>query len=243
MTRGKLTQHLPAVAVARRLRNRVTGPPVGAVDFGDLRRLTPISRHFGFDRGTPVDRYYIERFLKANCLDIKGRVLEIAEDLYATRYGADRIATLDILNLTPDSPRATIIADLSNAPKLADDQFDAIILTQTLQYIFDAAAAIHTLHRILAPGGVLLMTVPGTTPARLAATRYWSFTEAAVQKLVAGSFDSDRISTAVAGNVMAAVAFLQGLALEEVGHDALDFLDPDYPVIISARAVKGGGPS
>ena len=145
MTRGKLTQHLPAVAVARRLRNRVTGPPVGAVDFGDLRRLTPISRHFGFDRGTPVDRYYIERFLKANCLDIKGRVLEIAEDLYATRYGADRIATLDILNLTPDSPRATIIADLSNAPKLADDQFDARLFGDRDYFFFGPLLAIGSL--------------------------------------------------------------------------------------------------
>src|SRR5690348_8634455 len=36
---------------------------VGRVNFGDLRRLKPISVVWGFDRGRPVDRYYIEQFL------------------------------------------------------------------------------------------------------------------------------------------------------------------------------------
>jgi glycosyltransferase involved in cell wall biosynthesis len=209
-----------------------------SVDLGDLRRLTPLSREFGFDRGSPIDRYYIERFLEANCFDIRGRVLEIGEDRYATRYGGDRIVALDILNLTPDRPEATIIADLSNAPELASAQFDAIILTQTLQYIFDAPAAIRTLHRILAPGGVLLMTAPGTTQASLSATKYWAFTELCVRTLLEGSFRSGDITTTVGGNVLAAVTFLEGISQEEVGRDDLEFFDPDYPVIIAARAVK-----
>jgi glycosyltransferase involved in cell wall biosynthesis len=37
--------------------------PIGSVRFGDFRRLSPISRSFGFDRGTPTDRYYIENSL------------------------------------------------------------------------------------------------------------------------------------------------------------------------------------
>jgi glycosyltransferase involved in cell wall biosynthesis len=36
-------------------------PPVGWVRIGSLRRVTPISQVFGFDRGQPIDRYYIER--------------------------------------------------------------------------------------------------------------------------------------------------------------------------------------
>jgi glycosyltransferase involved in cell wall biosynthesis len=243
--RQKAARHLPPTVVAARrsFTNRLIGvPPVGAVGLGDLRRLTPLSREFGFDRGTPVDRYYIEQFLEDNCSDIQGRVLEVKEDLYATRYGGDRIAALDILNLTPDCPEATIIADLSNAPELASAQFDAIILTQTLQYIFDAPAAIRTLHRILAPGGVLLMTAPGTTQASLSATKYWAFTELCVRTLLEGSFGRGDITTAVRGNVLAAVTFLEGLSVEEVGRDDLELLDPDYPVIITARAVKENNP-
>src|SRR6202035_2497766 len=52
-------------------------PPVGWVRFGSLRRLQPVSRKFGYDRGTPISRYYIETFLKARKNDIRGRVVEI----------------------------------------------------------------------------------------------------------------------------------------------------------------------
>jgi hypothetical protein len=37
---------------------------------------------------------------------------------------------------------------------------------------------------------------------------------------------------------LAAVTFLEGLSVEEVGRHDLELLDPDYPVIITARAVK-----
>jgi len=40
------------------------------------------------------------------------------------------------------------------------------------------------------------------------------------------------------GNVLAATAFLQGLALEELRPADLDFNDPSYPVIVTGRAVK-----
>jgi hypothetical protein len=52
------------------------------VDCGDLRRLTPLSRCFGFDRGKPVDRYYIENFLASRAGDVRGRVLEIADKMF-----------------------------------------------------------------------------------------------------------------------------------------------------------------
>ena len=33
-------------------------PPVGWVQLGSLRRVTPLSRDFGYDRGLPIDRHY-----------------------------------------------------------------------------------------------------------------------------------------------------------------------------------------
>jgi hypothetical protein len=36
--------------------------------------LEPISRAFGYDRGTPIDRYYLDRFLDEHNGDIRGRV-------------------------------------------------------------------------------------------------------------------------------------------------------------------------
>jgi SAM-dependent methyltransferase len=248
--RKRVARRLPpnVVAALKRFRRRTAPfrrrlagiPQVGSVHMGDLRRLTPISAFSGRDRGTPVDRYYIERFLQDNCSDIHGRVLEIRDDTYSRRYGGDRIVEVEVLSKTADDTEATIIADLSNAPQIDSEQFDAIIFTQTLQFIYDAPAAIDTLYRLLKPGGALLMTVPGTTSAGLNIAELWAFTERSVRALLNGPFDAEDITTMVGGNVLAAMAMLQGLSHEELETNELEYLDPDYPVIIAARAVKTG---
>ena len=109
----------PGIEVARR---GVLGlPAVGAVDFGDLRRTAPISRKFGVDRGLPVDRFYIERFLEAEADSIRGQVLEIGEDTYTRRFGGQRVTGNDVLHVTGDNPAATIVADLADAPRFRTD--------------------------------------------------------------------------------------------------------------------------
>ena len=40
------------------------------------------------------------------------------------------------------------------------------------------------------------------------------------------------------GNVLAAIAFLAGLAAEELRPEELDVNDPDYQAVIVVRAVK-----
>jgi ubiquinone/menaquinone biosynthesis C-methylase UbiE len=61
----------------------------------------------------------------------------------------------DVLNYVEGNPKATIVADLTNAPHIPDNTFDCIIITQTLQMIFEIE--VHAeLHRILKPGGVVL---------------------------------------------------------------------------------------
>lgn len=228
-----------------RLRRRLLGiPQPGAVDFGDLRRLSPVSRNFGTDRGLPIDRYYIEQFLDRSRADIRGRALEIGEDTYTRRFGGERVERRDVLHVEPGNPAATIVADLADAPAIPDASFDCAILTQTLQFLYDARAAVRTLHRILAPGGVLLMTVPGITQVPVKSTWghtwYWAFTELSVRRMLGEVFGDGNVTTGVAGNVLAATAFLQGLAAGELEEGELDTLDEDYPVIISARAVRSG---
>lgn len=215
--------------------------PFGRVRFGDLKRLTPVSRVFGFDRGTPVDRYYIERFLARNANDIRGRVLEVGDDSYTRRFGGERVTQRDVVHVSPEHPHATIIADLASADHIPSDSFDCIILTQTLHLIYDVGAAISTLHRILKPGGVLLITVPGISQIDhydWAGSWYWSFTTHSARRLCEQAFFPEKIHVETHGNVLAATAFLQGIALEELRADELDFMDRDYQVTIAVRAVK-----
>jgi SAM-dependent methyltransferase len=214
-------------------------PGVGLVEFGDLRRSTPISRVFGFDRGTPVDRYYIENFLARHASDIKGVVLEVGDDTYTRRFGCNRVTGSDVLHVSKENSRATIVADLADGRNIPSNFFDCIILTQTLQLVYDVRAALLTLHRILKPGGVLLATIPGISQLddEWNDSWYWSFTLPSARRLFQEAFSKSlRIETY--GNVLAATAFLQGIAFEELRPDELDRNDPHYQLVITVRATK-----
>jgi len=212
------------------------------VRWGTLRRLTPVSRVFGFDRGLCIDRYYIENFLAHHADDIQGRVLEIGDDAYTRKFGGERVTRSDVLHVAEGNPKATIVADLTCADQIPSDTFDCIILTQTLQLIYDMRAAIRHLHRILKPGGVLLATFPGISQiSRYDMDRwgdYWRFTDASTRRLFAEVFGPDNVTIQTYGNVLVACAFLHGLAANELSASELDFADPEYQVVITVRATK-----
>jgi len=217
-------------------------PSVGKIDFGDLRQLSPISQNWGFDRGLPIDRYYIEKFLSANLSDIQGHVLEIGVDSYTLRFGAGQVTKSDILHVTEGNAKATIVGDLTCAEHIPSDTFDCIICTQTLHLIYAVEKAIRTLYRILKPSGVLLATTPGITRiSRYDMDRlgdHWRFTSASMQRMFEKPFPGENIRIGAFGNVLAAIGFLHGLSAEEISPEELDHFDPDYEVLISIRAEK-----
>lgn len=227
--------------ILRALRSRLAPRRRKSVRFGDLRQLHPISPNFGFDRGKPVDRRYIEDFLSRNAEDIKGRVLEVADDAYTVQYGRVHVTHSDILDIDQSNPRATLVGDLAEGHNLPSEVFDCIVLTQTLQFVFDVHKAVMTLHRMLKPGGVLLLTAPGVSSidrGEWGASWYWSLSPAALSRLLRERFGEADISVTSYGNVLTAVAFLHGLAESELRPTELDAHDPHYPVIVAARAVK-----
>jgi SAM-dependent methyltransferase len=211
------------------------------IEFGGLHRTEPISRHFGYDRGLPVDRHYIEQFLGRYREDITGRALEIGDDSYTRQFGGDRVTMRDILHIHEGNPKATIISDLSSGEGIPSDAFDCAIITQTLHLIFEPVKALRTLHRILKPGGVLLATVPGITPLSVdewSTTWYWSFTSASVRRMCASVFGEKGVQVTAYGNVFAAMCFLEGIAVEDVTTAELDVRDPSYDVLITIHAQK-----
>lgn len=217
-------------------------PLPGRARLGSLRRLTPFSTEFGYDRGRPIDRYYIEKFLLEQQADVRGRVLEIADNTYTRQFGGRRVVQSDVLHISPAEPNATIIGDLTNLDHVPADTFDCIILTQTLQVIYDVRAALRTVQRILKPGGVILATFPGISPiSRYDMERwgyYWGFTSLSARRLFGEVFPESGVQVKAYGNVLAATAFLYGMATEELRQEELEYADPDYEVIISVRARK-----
>jgi hypothetical protein len=215
-------------------------PPVGRIDLGDLKRREPFCRDFGYSRGTPVDRYYIQNFLAAHADRIAGRVLEVGDDGYTRGIGGSRVTQSDVLNVDSSIYGTSIAGDLSLAATVPAGAFDCIIATQTLHLIWDIHGAVKTLHGMLAPGGTLLLTVPGTISqleqGRWKETWYWGFGPIAIERLFAGVFPAEDLEIAVHGNALSSVAFIEGIAAEELARADLDHRDELYPLLITVRA-------
>jgi SAM-dependent methyltransferase len=212
---------------------------LAAMNTGRIGSAAPLSRSWGYDRGTPIDRYYIERFLSGHAGDVRGHLLEVQEDGYSRRFGGASVTRQDILNVDASNPRATIVGDLADPDTLPEGKFDCVILTQTLHLVFDMAAAVANIRRSLRPGGVLLITVPGITSVWPDADYgwYWSLTDQSLTRLLCECFERDKVSVETFGNLFAATAFLHGAAVEEVPRRKLETFDPAFPVTIAARAV------
>jgi peptidoglycan/xylan/chitin deacetylase (PgdA/CDA1 family)/SAM-dependent methyltransferase len=211
------------------------------VDWGDLRRTTPISPEWGYDRGKPIDRHYIEGFLEEHGHDVRGRVLEIQEDDYSRRFGGEDVEAIDVVDFCATNPRANVIADLRRATALPSESYDCIILTQTIHVIDDMEAVVRECYRLLKPGGKLLVTLPCLSRVCLEYGPdgdYWRVTEAGAIQLFSAAFPPYEIETRVYGNVMAGTAFTYGLSCDEVSPAELDRTDPYNPVLIGVRASK-----
>jgi ubiquinone/menaquinone biosynthesis C-methylase UbiE len=169
-------------------------------------------------------------------------VLEIKHNSYTLKYGGKRVTKSDVLHKVEGNPDATLVADLSDAGHIPSDTFDTIIFTQTLQFIYDIHSTVSTLYRILKPGGILLATASGL--AQISREdfemwgEYWRFTSLSARLLFEEVFPKENVEVCSYGNVLAAVAFLEGLAAEDLKKRELEVHDPNYEILIAIRAIK-----
>ena len=106
--------------------------------FGRTYKSTrPLSEIYGYDRGKPIDRYYIEKFMEENKDLIKGNCLEITDNDYTVKYGGEKVTHSDAFDIDTNNKHATIYGDLRNAPQLKDNFYDCLIVTQTFVMIDD----------------------------------------------------------------------------------------------------------
>jgi SAM-dependent methyltransferase len=207
-----------------------------------LSGTEPVSRRFGFERGRPIDRVYIEAFLEAQAADVRGRVLEIAEPTYTERYGGDRVTRSDVLHAS-DPTTSNLVGDLQTGEGIPQGVYDCFICTQTFQVIPDLEAAIRGAHDILAPGGVLLATLPGMSQASVVDRDQWGdwhrFTVQGAARDFGAVFGEAGVTASGHGNVLACAAFLYGWSAEDVGPADLRVRDDEYDLLVTVRAVRG----
>lgn len=202
----------------------------------------PISRKFGFDRGQPIDRYYIESFLARNREDICGQVLEIGDPEYTRKYGDGQVSKSDVLHAEVGNPQATLVGNIAAGEGIPDQSYDCMIMTQTFPFIYDITGSVTHSYSKLRDDGVLLATFPGISQiSRYDMDRwgdYWRFTDASARRLFGDVFGAENVIVETWGNVLVACTFLHGLSSHELTKSELDYTDHDYQVLITVRAVK-----
>lgn len=206
--------------------------------FLGTRTTNPLSRKFGYDRGTPIDRYYIEQFLRENSKFVKGKCLEIVDNNYTVKFGRSKVTKSDILDNDPKNHLANIHADLRDLKSVQSNSYDCLIVTQTLGMVDDYEKAIKECYRILKPGGVMLVTVSSISPVLDLNYSMWRFTVTSCRYVFSKFFKGNRLEVKSYGNVLAGQCFWVGMAVEELDKEELDVNDPNYPCIIAVRATK-----
>jgi hypothetical protein len=203
----------------------------------------PVHRRYGLRVGQPVDRFYIERFLAGCADDIRGRCLEMLDATYTRRFARDgAVAHVDVLDLDPGNAVASVRGDLQTGDGVPVGAYDCFVCTQTISITYDFAGTLDTAFAALAPGGVLLLTAPGIShqaePDGELYADHWRFTWRAVHRLLAERFGAGNVAVHAEGTVAACAAFLYGIPAAELDAALLDPHDPDYEMVICARAVK-----
>ncbi len=207
----------------------------------DLDSVYPVSDWLGEDRGTPIDRYYIEKFLDSNKAHIHGNALEVANDKYIRKFGSGT-TSLDVLHPIQGTHGATLIGDLTNPSSLPEGKFDCFVCTQTIHVIYKYMDAIRGAYQILRPGGTMLATLGAIAQiSQFDMTRwgdYWRFTTLSARLSFEEVFGKENVEISCYGNCLAAVSLLRGISVEELSAQKLDVQDINYPVIITVVAKK-----
>ena len=213
--------------------------PGRTVRWGTLRRMRPFSAHYGWERGDPVDRHYIDAFIGAHVDAIRGDVLEVREPRYGRVPGASA-TQVHVVDIDTENPEATLNADLTAPGSLPASAYDCVVLTQTLQFLDDADAALSNLRLAMRPSGTLLLTVPCVSKIDHESPEadYWRWTPCGLRLVLQRAFPEARVDVEGHGNLLTSLAFLLGLAQAELTEHELAHADSTFPLVACARVDK-----
>jgi SAM-dependent methyltransferase len=200
--------------------------------WGNLRRTQPFSSTYGFERGTPIDRHYLHRFLTAHRNLVTGDVLEVQTTSTTDRYGR-AVRRADTFDIVPDF-EPTYLCDFTAAnPPIPERAYDCLLLPNTLPHFRDLDGGLANARRVVRPGGAILASAGGLLPLTGDVADYWRFSPDGWRERLIKAWPGCDLTVDGHGNCLAAIAAQLGLALEELSAAELDVVDPRFPVLIT----------
>jgi len=210
---------------------------LGFPRWGNLRRVRPFSTCFGWDRGTPIDRYYVDRFFDQHREFITGDVLEIQQSVYTQRYG-HHLRTMHSFDIDPRFG-ATFTCDLAHCEDVLPSQtYDCVLMPCTLSLLREIKPCLRNALRAVKPGGVILANGAGLIPFDGADTDFWHCSPEGWRHLTRSVWPDCEIVVEGHGNCLAVVAANLGLSAEELTAEELDCSDEVLPIVTNVFCRK-----
>lgn len=204
----------------------------------------PVSRQFGTERGTPIDRYYIEAILADHSEYIMGDVLEIEDNTYTMQFGGNKVKRSIIMDVSSTDSRVSFNGNIETGQGVRDEIADCFILTQTLMYIYDLGNAAHNIMRLLKKGGTALITCSGISQNSRRCMDsygcYFNFNKDVFVRMFEKEANAQVLETGSFGNVKTVTAHLNGLCSEDLVKEDFAPNDKYYPLIVYAVVKKNG---
>jgi hypothetical protein len=209
----------------------------GLPRWGNLRRTTPFSATYGFERGLPIDRYYLHRFLDAHREAITGRVLEVQNNSYTAQFG-HHVMSSDTFDIVPDF-QPTYLCDFAHCGDiLGDESYDCLLLPNCLPHFRELDTCLAQAIRIVRRGGTILASAGGLLPLTGDVPDYWRLSPDGWRERLGCAWRGADITVTGHGNCLVAIAASLGLAREELDEAELDIVDPRYPVLTTIACRK-----
>jgi SAM-dependent methyltransferase len=223
----KLVEHIENIGLL--------SPAKGSIDWGDFKKTVPICQAFGLTRGTPVDRYYLDKFIQEIQTQIAGNILEVGgtpkdKDFYQVNPGT----SYRILNIEA-GPGVDIVGDVHDASLIAPESLDSVIIFNVLEHCYAPWIAVENIYKWLKPGGKCFAMVPSAVRVHATPVDYWRPLPDAFS-WVFKNYTQQKLY--VYGNPITVIASYHGIAVEELTKAELDAFHPDYPVATCIVAEK-----
>ncbi|MFE0258268.1 class I SAM-dependent methyltransferase [Streptomyces sp. NPDC059010] len=210
-------------------------PPIGGIDWGQLRRLIPICPAFGMSRGTPIDRHYLNQFIAEIHDFVQGDVVEIGGlDSNGGAYGFTRASKYRGLDIR-EAPGVSLVGDAADPGIIPADSLDTIIAFNVLEHTARPWQVVDNMRQWLRPGGTACCMVPSAQRLHSAPEDYWRPLPAALREMFSAWSEQ---TVHQYGNPLSVIASLMGIAAEELDALELSSYHPDYPVATCIVARK-----
>lgn len=205
--------------------------------WGNLRRVRPFSNTYGWDRGTPVDRYYVDRFFERHSADITGDVLEIDRNDYTYRFGHD-LRAVHSFDINPES-NPTFLCDIAHCEDiLPSEAYDCVLLPCTLQHFRELELSLRNALRLVKPGGVILASAAALSRLDEVFLDYWRFSPEGWRSFLPQVWPDCTIAVEGEGNCLPVIAMNLGLSLEELKPQELNYYDARFPLVTTVYCRK-----